>query len=311
MYDLEVSTGIVTSTVDPSTILGSLGMKSGTANSSTGRIPNQIAPFQEPHVPPARGKRLSLQIGPRVPKDGASPSTPTGSTSSQLLRPFKKLQLGKPIEARGAPSNDVLDISATAGLHEHESTSINITTTVHQQTADQTAASAALQMIDPSNRNFMPPSRIVSPPPIPTPQLPFPERRYSYPYPYTFNIDELRGDDDDATTIITYDDGNISRRTSGTFGFMNTDGSFISTSPSTPTATSSPPTLPVLFFQEPVPPRREDISWKKRRLPVPPVEAHSVLRPASADSGLLSPPQTPKGTKFMSSQTATPMPKMS
>ncbi|KIM32627.1 hypothetical protein M408DRAFT_6141 [Serendipita vermifera MAFF 305830] len=241
----------------------------------------------------------------KAPKDtNSATTTPTTSalTPSQphsLLRPFKKLHIGKQPDSQDMPSNDILDISASAAAtsipsnHDPERpTEINSHTTAHHYphyrhaTETTSAASAALQMIDPSNRTFIPPSGTVSPPPIPTPVLAIPEKRYSFPYPYTFNIDELRGDDNDTASYVdtaSYIDddrnGDISRRTSGTFGFTNSNVSFISTSPSTPTVPSaSPPILPALYFQLPVPPRREDISWAKRRLPVPPVDSHHSPR---------------------------------
>lgn len=335
MYDLKITTGIVTSTVDPSTILGSYSHSNQTATSvAANRLLNHIAPFEELIIPQAR-KRLSLQIGFKAPKDtNSATTTPTTSalTPSQphsLLRPFKKLHIGKQPDSQDMPSNDILDISASAAAtsipsnHNPERpTEINSHTTAHHYphyrhaTETTSAASAALQMIDPSNRTFIPPSGTVSPPPIPTPVLAIPEKRYSFPYPYTFNIDELRGDDNDTASYVdtaSYIDddrnGDISRRTSGTFGFTNSNVSFISTSPSTPTVPSaSPPILPALYFQLPVPPRREDISWAKRRLPVPPVDSHRVLRPTSTHSGLLSPPQTPLGNEFTSSRATTPTP---
>jgi hypothetical protein len=239
-------------------------------------VPNEVSPIEER----TQTRRLwipLLKIGHKPSLESGSLTTTTTSPHpSSLFRPFKRLQLPKTRGTESVPAS--IDISARSpSPHPYTPPSdpINVDTTppVYPYRTDWTSASNALQMVDPAHRTFMPPARILTPPPPSAPpatptQLPV-------------------TDDLESVSITGYD----SSPTSDTFGSITTHAShsFVSTNPSTPTLSTSK--LPSLYFQGSLPPRATDIQWGGR--PLPPVP------PASS-------PKSPVGIELVSEGMATP-----
>lgn len=285
----------MTSKVDPLALVGlpDSGRSATPTTVSARRIPNEIPPIEErTHSRKLRKPSLKINYNPSL--ESSSSTTPTTSPNpNSLLRPFKKLHLPKSHELESIPANVVIDISASVSsthpdLPPSAPLRIDTDSLVYPYRTDWNVASSSLQMVDPPHRTFIPPSRIMTPPP-PT-------------VPPTTPAQSPMSDEMESVSGTGYD----SSPTSDTFGSITTHAnqSFLSTSPSTPTH-STPPKLPIFYFQESVPPRRTDIRWSKRPLPIPPASTHNILRPSSTHSGLLSLPETPVEAE-LASESATP-----
>jgi hypothetical protein len=273
----------VTSKVDPSAIVGltDSGQPATPSIAGAHHIPNEVFPIEE-RTQSRKLRKPSLKIPYNPSAESSSSTTPTPSPHpNSLLRPFRKLHLPKPHEIESIPASVVIDISSSVSSTYPDTTSsapitIDTDSLVYRYRSNWAAATNALQMVDPSHRTFIPPSRILTPPPPAAP----PTTPAQGPLP----------DDLESISGTGYD----SSPTSDTFGSITTHAnqSFLTTSPSTP-ARSTPPKLPIFYFQETVPPRGKDIRWSKRPLPIPPASTHHILRPPSTHSVLPSQPETP------------------
>jgi len=239
-----------------------------TTSSALAETPNQVFLFDEQRP---RKRKLSLKIGHKASADsGLSTPPSTSPNPSSLIQPFKKLHLANAHDFMAIPTNVVIDIRATYSKPSESNSEVGITPYPYR--TDWTTSSESVSTIDPPYQSFIPPTRILSPPPPAAPPTTPAQRPIS---------DEL-----ESIGETGYD----SSPTSDTFGSITTHAnmSIASMSPSTPRR-SGPPKLPAFYFHEPVPPRRTDIRWSKRPLPIPPVPMLRISTPPSPKNG---PPST-------------------
>lgn len=103
IYDIAATTGITTSTINPATVLDIISARplspqlssprNLTFQDTQGRAPNEVAPFDEPLVPPSSST-------PSVDPSMQAAKAPKKKQSTSILRSLKGLSLGKPKEGK-------------------------------------------------------------------------------------------------------------------------------------------------------------------------------------------------------------------
>ncbi|KAG8802210.1 hypothetical protein FRC17_006471 [Serendipita sp. 399] len=317
IYDIEASTGITTSVVDPAVVLGAMsphaysGAPSPIATSAPhteepiigARCPSDVAPFVEPldvnrHANIQRRVTSNVITQPPTPTTitttaSALPSistttnknekqaTTTTTTTKSFIRSLKGLTLHRPKEDKRVTTTTMTTTTETtttkpwdipfgsrppndvyySGSHSGRSTS------------SSSAASIALQMLDPSNREM---AR------IPT------NESTRQPYISTQVISVDKGDDTASKASVTW------TSTASTSAISTTSSMSSAYYPShyAPSSLPSSSNVTIVAFPPPplppptIPPPTNPVR-RSRPLPTPPV-AHPPLT-----HGLPSPPNTP------------------
>lgn len=278
VYDFE--TGMVTTVADPSTVLRSASRLA--ASATPGRVPTEVAPFEEPI---SSGLWEDAPLPPARPRETISSAIDKRPAS--LFKAFRNLNIGKAKDQKRENVSETPDITVhTSRQSSDPSSSLDTFSTTPQHVEASTTPSVALGMISPSNRHPLFPPRVIGQTII----------------SLTEGIDLCR------SPSRSSEKGEVEMHLRGRAG---SNASFVSVSSGhslvlAPPPTHKPPSRPASRIDQAVevisadPQRSEHTVVPKgvvaprrsRPLPVPPVASHAILCPPFSPTP--SPPSPPE-----------------